>query len=222
MNTIHDYLAGTESAMRLLFQGIQSYTDMIGGIPVFVTGDPDPESEAWKQWRRDNAEAIAASMDRQRQFSVSAFAMATLCGTVLQVADKAIELYSANTALTSSADGILVPGKKTAVPYCIGHEIRGVPIGLIIYAGRNQHAHFEEDPKAIGRAVFARLAHPEGGYDPAFDLQNPRLTNYAHNITGLLKWRSYAAYLADMQQLPLTKTYGDAPSAIAPEISPTA
>lgn len=211
MNTIDDYLSGTESAMRSLFAGIASYTAMIGRIPVYTTWDPDPNSPAFKKWLEDNAEEIKASFERHRQFTASAFAMATLCGAVLQVADKAIELYSANTTVPESVKGLLLPNKTTGAPYCIGREIRGIPIGLI-YAGRNQHAHFEELPKAIGRAVFERLAHPGGQYDPSFDLHNDRLVNYAHNITGLLQWRSYEAYLADMQQLPLTKIHNDPPA----------
>ncbi|MEP6887777.1 MAG: hypothetical protein ABI945_05585, partial [Nitrospirales bacterium] len=37
--------------------------------------------------------------------------------------------------------------------------------------------------------------------DPAFNLQNAQLINFASNITGLLGWRSYDAYAVDMQQL---------------------
>ncbi len=42
----------------------------------------------------------------------------------------------------------------------------------------------------------------EGDFqDPAFDLKNGQLVNFAGNITGLLGWRNYAAYAIDMHQV---------------------
>jgi hypothetical protein len=83
--------------------------------------------------------------------------------------------------------------------------VRTVPIGLIIYAGRNQHTHFNE-PKLtkVNVAVFERLAdHPEDATvkDPEHDLDNPLLDSYASNITFILGWRSYDAYAADLGSL---------------------
>lgn len=208
MQTPTTYIARTETAVRKLFEGIESYTEILRPLygTTFVSGEIDPMKfqAEYEAWTNQNATALAASAAAQREYSQQAFAMATLCGAVLQVAAKGVECYSQNQTVPVSSQAI-VGNSKDAVPFCIGREVRGVPIGLVIYAGRNQHTHFNEQKlRAVNEAVFDRLAIVSWHLqlrDPAFDLGNPLLDSYASNITFILDWRSYEAYVGDLLSL---------------------
>jgi len=150
---------------------------------------------------------IRASIEAQREYIAESFAQATLCGSVLQVAAKAIECYSRNMNIPVDWCSIIKPGSK-AVPFCAGRLVRKVPLGLVVYAARNQHTHFNDaglhEPSV---SVFEYLALNHGikaGQllrDPAFDLNNTGLVSYASNCTALIGWRTYEAYEHDMRAL---------------------
>lgn len=208
MQTLDEYLKRTESAVRTLFEGIQKYLSVIdrAHAPIFISSTQnEQEREAELQaWLDKNAGAIQAAREAERRYFEESFALATLCGSVLQTADKAFECFSSNEAIPADWAGIAKPG---SAPYCIGKPIRRVPLGLVVLAGRNQHMHFEdEEPHKLTAAVFERLATYHGRNtdpeirDPAFDLRNDRLVSYAHNVTALLEWRSYDAYEAALRE----------------------
>lgn len=135
-----------------------------------------------------------------------AFALDTLCGAVLHVAEKALEIYGRGTEVPEHLSHAVWPN---LAKYCVGRTVRRVPFGLVVYAARNQHAHFNHNSlKAPNVAVFEALAtaHGYGGneeriVDPAFDLANPGLVSYASNVTALVRWRDYDSYLEDMNAM---------------------
>lgn len=198
----------TETAVRKIFEGVEVYTNLLRPISnlTFICGEQDvaKKQALYEEWAIRNGEALESSFAAQREYWQQAFAMATLCGAVLQIAAKAIECFSNNSHLSTSLEPI-VGRSKTAVPFCIGREVNGMPIGLIIFAGRNQHTHFNDEKlAAVNTAVFKVLAkssnrsHPQ---DPAFDLENPLIESFASNVTGLLEWRSYEKYASDLRSL---------------------
>jgi hypothetical protein len=208
MQTGTEYLASTERAVRGLFEGIQSYTAILrrAPLPVFSGMFPGEEARrtAFDTWLNENDEEIRLSMKAQRDFSSESFALATLCGCVLQVAAMGIQCFSRNAAVPADWMETIRPS-TSAVPFCVGRRVRGVPVGLIVYAGRNQFAHLNDSElREPNRTVFERLARNHGYrsetpvLDPAFDLRNAQLVNYASNITSLIGWRSYDAYFQDM------------------------
>jgi hypothetical protein len=182
MQTPATYIVRTESAVRKLFEGITSYTDLLFPIcgATYVSGETDVTKfqAEFNAWKTKNAVALAASQYAQREHTQEAFAMATLCGAVLQVAAKAIECYSSNKIIPAKVQSV-VAGSTSAIPYAIGRELCGVPIGLIIYAGRNQHMHFNDAKlNRVNVAVFEQLAampKEVGLKNPAFALENSLL-----------------------------------------------
>lgn len=211
MESAEQYLRKTESAVRKLFEGIDSYLDLLRSNRVsgFTSeyGDPDDFREKYEIWAHENEEAIQKSLASQRQYLAESFAQGTLCGALLQVAAKGIECYSEKQPVPTDWRDLIGSDSKAAL-FCKGREVRGVPAGLIIYAARNQHTHFEEarlrEPNV---EVFSRLATNHGiqssetFMDPMFDLQRKALLSYASNCTGLLGWRNYASYESDMREL---------------------
>jgi hypothetical protein len=208
MQSFAVYSSSTETAVRKLFEGIASYTEILKSIrgTTFVSGESDREKfdAEYQAWAKKHKRRLEKSFAAQREFSEQSFAMATLCGSVLQVAAKAIECYSPIKSVPAHLTPI-VGNSKAAIPFCIGREVRGIPIGLIIYAGRNQHTHFNEKRFAkVNEAVFDQLATVPGYSavrDPALNLHNPLLSSFASNITFVLGWRTHSNYKKDMQAL---------------------
>lgn len=209
MQTAFQYLTRTESAVRLLFDGIDSYLKCLRKVVrnTFDTSEPlGPNYDAeFAAWCIANSQNLAAARAVDREFIAESFALSTLCGGVLQVAGKALEIYSKNTNVPPEW---IDATTRTKAKFCVGRPVRTVPLGLIIYAGRNQHTHFNEnqlhEPSA---AVFNRLSTQHGFQtsvpfiDPAFDINNTGVTSYASNIMNLIEWRSYDQYAKDMSAL---------------------
>ena len=211
MQTVAEYLDKTESAVRKLFDGMDDYLEVLRQAPgvVYSYGSDEDPWDAYDRWASENPERLKASLDAQRSFIAESFALATLCGGVLQIAAKAIECYPLSIALPDDW-AELMSGKayRSARPFCIGRRVHDVPIGLVIYAGRNQATHFNEGKLSdVNTEIFRRLCagNPllaeKGLLDPSFDLDGSSMTNFASNITALLGWRSFAAYDKDMREL---------------------
>lgn len=211
METLEEYIKRTESAVRKLFEGIDEYTSILRRhrLPVFLSeyGDDAAFQSKYEAWLVENKSAIQKKLKAEREYLSEAFAQGTLCGALLQVAAKAIECYSENDVIPEGWGEFIRP-KNKSVRFCIGRNIRGVPLGLVIYAARNQHTHFEDSElREPNREVFRRLAENHGlrseepFVDPAFDLTNKRLVSYASNCTALMEWRNYSSYEADIRAL---------------------
>ena len=208
--TSEEYLKETEHAARQLFEGLAHYWNLLEKMtkPVFVTDVPFHDQSAWNaaftEWREANKETIERSSEISREYFGLSFSNATLCGSVLQIASMGIWLFSRNATIPESCKSFVNEGQD-AVCYCIGREVRGLPIGIVIYAARNQYNHWDDEkPRRIMQAVFDFLAlgHGHGpARDPAFDLSKPNLHIYSHNVLELLEWHSYDAYHADMTSL---------------------
>ena len=204
MKNAEDYLERTESAVRYLFNAVDSYLETLrAGIkPVFVSGLPyGPEQDAqYSAWCIENADALEEAKAARRAFRAETFALDTICGAILQIAEKGLEIYSGNTQILDAW--------KPQIPsylakFCVGREVRSTPLGLIVYAARNQHTHFN-DPKLrdVSANIFRNLAEAHGysssARDPAFDLENSKIISYASNVTALMDWRSFEKYQEDM------------------------
>ncbi|ENO81099.1 hypothetical protein B447_09403 [Thauera sp. 27] len=209
MQSAAEYLLRTESAVRILFSGIDSYLSILRKVTgiTFVTSEPyGPKQDVeFAVWQTENADRLATARAAEQEFMAESFALDTLCGSVLQVAEKALELYGSNDEVPSG----LPPTVKTQhAKFCIGRVVRTVPLGLIIYAARNQHAHFNDDALREPSSSVFRLLATAHGYskgeviiDPAFDLSNQGLLSFASNVTSLIGWRSYEQYASDMHAM---------------------
>ena len=208
MQTLDEYLGKTKSAVGHLFDAIDAYRAVLNDVhaPIFISSTQDEQGreKELQAWLDKHADAIEAARKAERRYFDESFALATICGAILQVADKAIEVFSTRTAIPAGWEGVVT---EHSARYCGGRVVRNVPLGLIVLAGRNQHMHFHDDkPRKLSVAVFDRLAIYHGRNtdpdirDPAFDLRNERLVSYAHNVAAILEWDSYEAYEADLRQ----------------------
>lgn len=207
-----EYIKESEHAVRQLFDGVAYYRRILQEMPkpVFVSSisfeNKDSWNEAFSKWYEDNKGDIERSREKSREYFGLSFSNATLCGSILQIASMAIDSFSKNEEVPESCRGFVNLGQK-AVRSCIGREVRGLPVGIVIYAARNQYNHWDDpNPHRITQAVFDALAlgHGHGPVrDPAFDLSNPKLDIYSHNILALLEWSTYEDYETDVRTLIL-------------------
>ncbi len=208
MNTIDEYIEKTESAVLNLFDGIDSYLAILREtpIPIFSGVFKDESSYRGKAeiWYDQNKISVSESLKSQRQFTAESFALSTLCGALLQIAFMALQLFSKNQNVPKEFKHVIKSGHKSA-SFCIGRLVRKVPIGLVVYAGRNQHNHMDDKMlREPNLTIFKKLSKNievksnEDLIDPAFDLKNTNILSFSANITALLGWRQYKFYKADL------------------------
>jgi hypothetical protein len=94
MQTAPEYLLRTESATRLLFSGVQSYLALLKKVTgvTFISDEPHgPKQDLeFAVWQQANAEPLKEARAAEREFLAESFALDTLCGSILQVAEKAL------------------------------------------------------------------------------------------------------------------------------------
>lgn len=205
MKIAEDYLKRTDSAVRHLFDAVGNYIGImkLGIHPIFVSGlPPGPEQDAqYAAWRIEHAEELAEAKIARQAYREERFALDTICGAILQIAGKGLEIYSENTKIPDAWKDRITP--KLA-KFAVGREVRNVPLGLVVYASRNQHTHFNDrELHSVSARIFESLAAAHGldsaTRDPAFDLANAALDSYASNVTALINWRDFLQYQQDMR-----------------------
>ncbi|AUB43633.1 hypothetical protein COO91_09814 (plasmid) [Nostoc flagelliforme CCNUN1] len=221
MNSPEEYIQKTKSAVLKLFDGINSYNEVLCNAPTpifnFSSSFSDEEAmakarnQAYESWILENKDTISLSLKAQKEYFAESFASATLCGSLLQIAAMGIQLFSQNEEIAEDLPKILrsvIKSKSKLAKFCIGRRVRNVPIGLVIYAGRNQFNHIDEEKlNELNVTIFKLLASnwsdaaEEVNKDLAFDLEEKLLINFSSNITGLLGWKSYELYDSDMHSL---------------------
>lgn len=204
------YMKKTETACRQLFRALEHYNRMLKNInwPILIS-DIKPESDLvsiTEKWYQENHLEIKTSLSRQKEYNAEFISQATIAGAILQIAYMGIRLHISPQPIPPEFTNIIPPNHEAA-HFCIGNKIRGVPKGLIIYAGRVQYNHLNDPQlRKIPNSVFEMLASNHGWpvqniKDPAFDLASHQLENYAANILYILDWKSYSEYKTDMTKL---------------------
>lgn len=217
MITKDKYISETEHAVRNFFDCIGHYTELIkmGVSPctTFRYGTEEEFQSEYKEWmsRPEIRDAHEIAEMAREEYRAQFFSMHAVSGSILHIACKAVELFSTSTELDSKyshlLSGCTTNLKKKASKFCLGRDIRGIPLGLVILAGRNQYNHIEagSDLDPLNKNVFEALAttHDYGQdiLNPAFDLDNEGLVSYSSNIRGVIGWNSYESYISDINDL---------------------
>lgn len=80
------------------------------------------------------------------------------------------------------------------ISHCVGREIIGIPIGLLIFAARNQYNHQDEPANRLqycNRIIFEALDRSLGKIGTTglgFNLYSEKPTMYAYSVVMLLGW----------------------------------
>jgi len=199
--TPQEYLLQTEHAVRHLYAGIASCWDYY--------------QEALEHWDMskidqpitpENKAALSRYLKLAEKYFDLKFSEGAFAGSILQIAAIGIRYFSHNKSIPESCREIVDSNDRNTIPFCIGKEIYGLPIGLIILAARNQYNHWnDKQPRPITTKVFNVLsrAHKENMLsDLVFSLSNPSITVYANEVLLIaLGWTTYEKYLSEMEAL---------------------
>ena len=195
-----EYLDLTEHAVRYFYAGLDScwqvYKQALQHWDVSQIGKPLTEKEM---------ERARKYVEQAGEYFYLKFSEGTLAGAITQVAATGIRLFSSNKVIPDDCKDIVPPAANSVIPFCVGKRKFGLPVGLIIYAARNQYAHWEEDPHQVTTNVFRHLVitfWDNPLYDLAYDLDNPTIDIYANEILlGGLNWTTYEKYRTEMEEL---------------------
>jgi len=194
--TPQEYFIQTEHAVHHLYAGISScwayYEEALKHWDISKGHPKTPEDKA----------ALNRFLELDKKHFDLKFSAGVFAGSILQIAAMGIRYFSRNKSIPESCKRIVSAKDKTAIQFCIGKELYGLPIGLIIYAARNQYNHWDdEDPHKITTSVFDMLSscfRENVFYDLAFSLSNPGITVYASEILlTALSWGTYESYLSE-------------------------
>jgi len=177
--------------MRHLFEGIQYYESLLDGVI--------PPSHA------TSMDEVNRYLEVAEKYFGYSYSESTLCGSVLQVAFMGIYLFSQNTTIPDNCTNFVKPNQK-AVKFCVGRLVHNIPIGLVVYAGRNQFNHWDDESfdfptsQVFNALLMAYYENPL--FDMAYELNYPERTIKAnHLVLNELHWTSYDRYLTDMETL---------------------
>jgi hypothetical protein len=205
MEPYRKYFVDTEHAMMSLFEILNFYLKILheNEIPIFLseTSDVNLRTKEYERWVAQNRKKFSLALEKEKEYFGHSVSKSTICGSILQIAFMAILQFSTNKKVPKQLLEIINVESK-ATKFCIGENIRGVPKGLIIYAGRNQYNHMDDETFNYSTTyVFERLADFNSQKkikDPAFQLSDPKIKNYASNIVAILGWKDYESYIVDM------------------------
>lgn len=198
-DTLDGYIDKTEHAVKNYYSGLDScwsfYQKALEHWDISQINEPlTPE-------RKEALDKYLALAGKYFDLKLSE---AMFAGSILQMAYMAIRLYSKNNTYNEKYSNFVKATQKSAIPFCIGRELHGIPIGLIVYAGRNQYAHWdEEDSHEITCSVFRSLSaafmnNPFS--DLAFELLNPTIPVYASEVLlTALKWTDYPKFVTELR-----------------------
>ena len=208
METVRSYLEKTKPAAEGFFKLLNGYD--------------------WEKMRafveitkvRTQAELVA----RKGNFEATDVAREVIAGSILQLAYFAIDSFSASTCKSAGALRIESemnrllresPKPRTkgifSLPekFCIGRDIGDLPLGMLVYAGRNQYHHYGEDRLSVVNEVVFNALHqmwPEPVNGRSFNLyEGKRFRSYS--VLCALGWvandvgTGYGPYSTDLSHL---------------------
>ncbi len=194
--TIAKYLIKTKSAGLHLFYARDEYLEILrNSLPPVYTCFGQPTVENLKEWESQNRAEIDQSLKLQREFVAEYFAMAVICGSILQIAHQGIEMLNRVGPLPECLAGTATETNRKARIFCVGRSIRSIPLGLLVYAGRNQHMHVVGSRLWPGNRVILEK----------FDLVDVNESGDFHSVAPavleILGWNNYDSYERDMNEL---------------------
>lgn len=205
MLTLTEYLKQTEFAMMQLFDSLKYYRKKLEeahqALPSFEYCGRDDE-EHIKKLEKDFFEEHKEQNKLANKMLDEVIGLkdsqSIICGSILQTAHMGISKFS-------NYNGECFVLTKKQKKFGIGRKINNVPLGLIIYAGRNQYNHWDDkEPYEQTRKLFDLIAtsNNELDYkDPCFNIELDTIEIYSHNIIGLIGWKCYEDYKQDMIEM---------------------
>lgn len=170
-----------------------------------------------------NSKTRAELEERKEAFSSTDVAREVIAGSILQIAYIAIERYAVQKGKSEKAlhfeaeiNRLILENPNTrwkankpfVLPdeFCVGREIGDLPLGMIVFAGRNQYNHFaDERLSVLNEVVFNHLHNmwPSSKNGLSFNLYEAKRPR-SYSVLAALGWTDstkelgYSAYKRDL------------------------
>jgi hypothetical protein len=210
------YIEQTEDAVRRMFEVVFEYRELfkssLSPVAVLRYSNEEDFDQEYAKWRStpEVEKQFALAQSAKEELDGKLFSLHVIAGSILQIAYQAIAMYLDEQELEENYQNLLDGMKKvgtSAKKFFGGRDVRNVPLGLVVFAGRNQYNHLDagSDLMILNRNIFRALSHYEkeefNFVNPAFDLQNDNLLSYSSNILSALEWDSFEQYQRDIKLL---------------------
>ncbi|MCW9705778.1 hypothetical protein [Fodinibius salsisoli] len=217
--SIDQYLKQTKYAIEQLLQNFSFYSSLYRDLYeknrkvdslIFDDYIADPEHPDYKneikRWQRNNHEDQKEFCKALSKIDGAGTSKNAIAGAILQIAFMGINIYSNNDSIPETCEelhnSLTKSGSKLNLrKFGVGKTVWGkLPMGLVIYAGRNQYNHFDEHPNfenELVEKILDRLATFRDE-DKIFKTNHIKKHNTAQHILGILHWQSYGDYKKDM------------------------
>jgi hypothetical protein len=210
------YIEQTEDAVRRMFEVVFEYRELfkssLSPVAVLRYSNEEDFDQEYAKWRStpEVEKQFALAQSAKEELDGKLFSLHVIAGSILQIAYQAIAMYLDEQELEENYQNLLDGMKKvgtSAKKFFGGRDVRNVPLGLVVFAGRNQYNHLDagSDLMILNRNIFRALSHYEkeefNFVNPAFDLQNDNLLSYSSNILSALDWDSFEQYQRDIKLL---------------------
>jgi hypothetical protein len=216
------YLQETRYALEQLIGNLKFYKSLCAELAEAVhqhksfvfdeeyNSDPDnPDYEAeLDRYRSETVETSQRLRDAISRLKGAAVSQNAIAGAIIQIAFMGIKLHSSNETVPSGWEGVgsrLRPGLAHQLKcFGVGRLVWGeVPLGLVVYAARNQYHHHDEAPsnalvkEVLGRIRDYRRESLTFKDVPPFDA-DPRVV--ASHLLRLVGWDSFAQLQRDLTE----------------------
>jgi hypothetical protein len=210
------YIEQTEDAVRRMFEVVFEYRELfkssLSPVAVIRHSNEEDFDQEYAKWRSTPKveKQFASAQTAKEELDGKLFSLHVIAGSILQIAYQAIAMYLDEQELEEKYQNLLDGMKRVstgAKKFFGGRDVRNVPLGLVVFAGRNQYNHLDagSDLMILNRNIFRALSHYEkeefNFVNPAFDLQNDYLLSYSSNILSALEWDSFEQYQKDIKLL---------------------
>ena len=173
---------------------------------------------AWAE--RSKSQTRAEFDQRHTEFEANDIAREVIAGSILQLAYMGLKQHSLPwpkspeaVAFENGMNDIIAQLRKPRVEefslpeeWCIGRSIGNLPLGVVVYAGRNHYNHVDEKRLlTLNEVVFNHLhvLEPHPGNGLSFDLSDGK-RHRSYSVLWVLGWTDtvsgvgYPKYLKDM------------------------
>lgn len=215
METLDDYFINTDYAIKSLFDMLAEYEkNRFTNVLNFILDVHN------KKVQLENVKSY------KNEINSIVFSKNVIAGSILQIAYMAIKLYSKNKIKNSflSDNERYVNENKSLykfredktfefnIKFCVGREIESMPIGLIIYAARNQFNHMDKRIMDLGELtnklvldhLFKNYSQKINDFD--LNIYGDDITLVSHSVLDVLGWtprtskNPYEVYKQDMME----------------------
>lgn len=206
MNLPQKYYEQTEHAARQLIKNLNFYDELLdkGVIVSPFWADNENWNDKAENWYKENQDKIENSGDYLKEFAGSQISRDVISGSLLQIAYMGLKLYAPKIPINKLPalinEKIDKSGQQYLAKFSHGRKVWNLPIGLIVYASRNQYNHFEDKSyNTLTQTIVDEMTK----HDPMIPeiLKKDEARSISYRVVEKLGWKYFRNFENDIKDL---------------------